>query len=179
MALTAAISGEKMKMDFKYGDITDANQELPHLKKTAVYIPEKNTNNSNSSTKISILVVTIFTLSSVSLLINNSISPIKTQIAAINEEISKNNNRKGSLFQRMILFGMRKARRWPKNSIINPQWNGTEPQNNFLPSKNCDDKDDTLNFCDLYLEIVPIKNTTKAMYGKAIKKKLLNVSIFN
>jgi len=111
MALTAAISGEKVKMDFKYGDITDANNELPHLKKTAVYIPEKNTNNSSSSMKISILVVTIFILSSVILLINNSISPIKTQIAAINEEISKNNNRKGSLFQRMILFGMRKARR--------------------------------------------------------------------
>ena len=67
---------------------------------------------------------------------------------------------------------------YPKNRIKIPKWNGIEPQNNFLPSKNWEDKDDTLNFCDLYLAIVPIKNTTKAMYGKAIKKKLFNVSIF-
>jgi hypothetical protein len=121
MALIATISGENVKIDFNYGDITDANQELPHLRKTAVYIPEKKTNNNKSSTKISIFVVTIFIRSSVTLLINKRTSPMKTQIPAINEEISRNNNLRGSLFQRMMLCGIRKATKCPKNNNNIPQ----------------------------------------------------------
>jgi hypothetical protein len=136
MALIATMSGENVKIDFKYGDITDANQELPHLRKTAVYIPVKKTNNNKSSTKMSIFVVTILIRSSVTLLINKRINPTKTQIAAIKEEISRNNNLRGSLFHRMMLFGIRKATKCPKNNTNIPQWKGMDPQNNFLPSKN-------------------------------------------
>jgi hypothetical protein len=55
-----------------------------------------------------------------------------------------------------------------------PKWKGTDPQNKVLPSRNCDDNDETPNFIVLYCQIVPITKTDNAIYGNAISEKLFS-----
>jgi hypothetical protein len=53
--------------------------------------------------------------------------------------------RTGILFQASVACGNRNAMRCPANTTRIPMWNGTVPQKSCLPSRNCEESDETVN----------------------------------
>ena len=143
-ANTAPVSGESFTNDQRYGDRSAANQDAPHRYPSAIHSPRMTCVRRSSSSTTSIGVVTAWMRGCVNLRTMRATSPTRMVTPKVNAVTSRMMSRTGMLFHASVVRGKRKAVRCPKNTTRIPTWKGTVPQNRFLPSRNWEERDDTV-----------------------------------